>query len=110
MIITINKEDFNVANKFNVKKVKYIHGVGIDYDTINNMKVDEIAFRKNINVPNDAFLLTSIGELSSRKNFGIVIDAIHNVDNDFVVLKAGEGGMLYPYASRVWEITFDYNK
>lgn len=41
---------------------------------------------------------------------GDLVSEDYLVDDDFVVLKAGEGGMLYPTDSRVWEITFDYNK
>ena len=32
----------------------------------------------------------------------------YSVDDDLVVLKAGQGGMLYPYDSRVWEVTLNY--
>lgn len=92
MIITICKEDYNLTKKFNVKNIRYIHGVGIDYEKNRNIKIDINNFRKEIGVPNDAFLLTSIGELSVRKNFSVVIDAIHNIDdkNIYYVI-CGEG-------------------
>ena len=76
LIITINKEDYNVTKKFNVKDIKYIHGVGIDCKKISNLKVNNRTFRKSLSIPQNAFLLTSIGELSKRKNFSVVIKAM----------------------------------
>lgn len=86
VLITINKEDYNLAkNKFGGLgknkqfegcKVEYVPGVGIDVDEFANTVVDKAAKRKELGVPEDAFLLLSVGELNENKNHQIVIKAL----------------------------------
>ena len=86
VLITINKEDYNLAkNKFEGLgknkqfegcKVEYVPGVGIDVDKFANTVVDRVAKRKELGVPEDAFLLLSVGELNENKNHQIVIKAL----------------------------------
>ncbi|MCI8299184.1 MAG: glycosyltransferase family 4 protein [Lachnospiraceae bacterium] len=76
MIITINKEDYHVIQKFKAKEKRYIPGVGVDVEHIANLKVNKNELRKEFNLPQDAFVVMSVGELSVRKNHEMIINAI----------------------------------
>lgn len=85
-LITINKEDYARAQKFDPKKVYYVPGVGID---TKKFAVDEEtkrakreAIRTELGIPGDATVLLSVGELIPRKNHQVVIEAISKIDND----------------------------
>ncbi len=80
MLITINKEDYNLAKeKFSAKETIYIPGVGIDVEKFSSFpfSVDEKRkFRDEIGVPHDAKLLASVGELNANKNHQLVLRAM----------------------------------
>ncbi len=97
-LITINKEDFNLAkNKFKAKSVHYVPGVGIDLSRFENVQVDRNAKRQEIGVPEDAVLITSVGELSQRKNHRIVLQALAEVENKNVHYAIVGSGVLLSY-------------
>lgn len=82
VLITINKEDYELAKKkLHAKQVEYVPGVGIDVDKFANTIVDKAAKRRMIGVPEDAFLLLSVGELNENKNHQIVIKALAEVND-----------------------------
>lgn len=81
VIITINKEDYNIAQGFKAKKVVYIPGVGVDVKKFGNMIVDSIKKRKELGILDDEFALLSVGELSKRKNHQVVINALAKLNN-----------------------------
>ena len=84
-LITINKEDFELAkNKFKAKEVHYVPGVGIDLSRFENIDVDRNTKRREIGVPEDAFLLLSVGELNDNKNHQIIIRALAKIKNPHV--------------------------
>ncbi len=77
VLITINREDYALANKkMKSKQIVHIPGVGIDLSRFENVQVDRAAKRQEIGVPEDAFLLLSVGELNENKNHQVVINAI----------------------------------
>ncbi|WP_409302874.1 glycosyltransferase family 4 protein [Peribacillus sp. SCS-155] len=77
ILITINKEDYERANKsFKAGRIEYIPGVGIDTKKFNEVVVDRTKKRSEIGVPDDAFLILSVGELGERKNHEAIIRAI----------------------------------
>lgn len=93
VIITINREDFHVAQKFHAADKRYIPGVGVDTSYISDRKVDQNALRAKFQIPQDAFLVLSIGELSDRKNHEVIIRAIANSNLDnvyYLICGAGE--------------------
>lgn len=92
-LITINKEDFELAkSKFNAKEVHYVPGVGVDLSRFENVQVDRAAKRREIGVPEDAFLLLSVGELNENKNHQIIIKALAKLNNPTIHYAiAGEG-------------------
>lgn len=76
-LITINKEDFELAKaRFKAGEVCYVPGVGIDLSRFQNVQVDSAAKRREIGVPEDAFLLLSVGELNENKNHQIIVRAM----------------------------------
>ena len=97
LLITINKEDYEIAKrKLYAKDVKYIPGVGINYDDINNILINEQDKRKELGVPNDSFLIVSVGELNTNKNHSIIIKALHKINNPIIhycIVGAGEAEM-----------------
>ncbi|MDE7381936.1 MAG: glycosyltransferase [Muribaculaceae bacterium] len=76
VICTINKEDFNRAKTFNVPKVEYIHGIGINPDrlTINDESYSNIRFE--LGLKESDFLVLSVGELNRNKNHKTILRAI----------------------------------
>lgn len=92
VIITINKEDLGVIQKFHVPQIVYIPGVGVDVRGIMNMKVDRDSVRNEYGLPNNAFVILSVGELSARKNHEIIIRALAKVPyKDIYYIVCGEG-------------------
>lgn len=78
ILITINKEDFELAKKFHLRNngnVYYVPGVGIDLDNyvsdINNRELK----RKEMGI-NDEIVLISMGDLIKRKNYETAIRAL----------------------------------
>ena len=84
-LITINKEDFELAKrKFKAKEIQYVPGVGIDLSRFGNVSVDREAKRREIGVPTDSFLMLSVGELNENKNHQVVIKALAKLNDPTV--------------------------
>lgn len=84
-IITINKEDYEAAQKFKLRKngkVYYVPGVGVNVEKYKNIIVDRDKKREEINVPKDCKLIVMAGDLILRKNYDTAIRAIAKVDNN----------------------------
>ena len=94
-LITINKEDYERAQKFSLRndgKVYYVPGVGIDIDKIRNTKVDVYQKKKELGIPENIPVLLSVGELIKRKNHETVLKALSKLKNhDFIYLICGRG-------------------
>lgn len=92
MIIAINKEDYDVIQRFPTSLKRYIPGVGVDTHYISNMIVDKEFVRKRYCIPKDSFVIFSIGELSFRKNQSVVIRAMRQLkDLDVYYILCGTG-------------------
>jgi len=82
-LITINKEDFELAKqKMKAKKIYYISGIGVDTARFANPDVDRASKRKELGIPSDAIVLISVGELNINKNQQIVIKALSKIKID----------------------------
>lgn len=94
IIITINKEDFNLAKrKFKSSVIKYVPGIGIDTNKINSIKLDKIKKRNELNLSSDAVVLFSVGELNKNKNHEIIIRALSKIKNKniyYIICGQGE--------------------
>jgi Glycosyltransferase len=92
ILITINKEDYNIAQKFKAKKVVYIPGIGIDTNKFSSVLNKRIEKRKELNLNENLKVLLSIGELTKRKNHESIIKAISKINGDnFLYLICGRG-------------------
>ncbi len=90
-ICTINKEDYRRAERLNVRKVAYIHGVGVDTSRMKS-NGDASDIRQELNLPPDAFIVLSVGELNKNKNQQIVLKAIASLhDPSVYYLLCGKG-------------------
>ena len=81
IIITINREDFAVAQKMYAKEVRYINGVGVDSNKYSTVSIDRDEYRKMIGVGKEQLMILSVGELSHRKNHQIIIKALSTLEN-----------------------------
>lgn len=86
-LITINQEDYERAeNKFHMKKLVYVPGVGVD---ISNDKLDKLQKEKKrteFGIPKDAFWILNVAEFTSNKNQITEIKAIERLDDSNVYL------------------------
>ena len=77
VLITINREDFAIAQKkLHAKKTEYVAGVGIDIAKFDKAQVDQKLKRQELGIPEDAILFTTVGELGVRKNQKVMLEAL----------------------------------
>ena len=97
-LITINKEDYERAKRFKLRKngkVYYVPGVGINLEKIENLKVDIKQKKKELVIPEDIPVLLSVGELIKRKNYKTVLKALSQIkDKNFIYLICGRGVLM----------------
>ena len=97
-LITINKEDYERAKQFKLRKhgkVYYVAGVGIDLDKIENIKVDIKKKKTELGIQENTPVLLSVGELIKRKNHETVLKALRQIkDKNFVYLICGRGVLM----------------
>ncbi|MFC0272287.1 glycosyltransferase family 4 protein [Metabacillus herbersteinensis] len=94
ILITINKEDYDMASRFNAKKMAYVPGVGIDVKKFEKGNVDREKKRNEIGIRNEAVALLSVGELSKRKNHEVVIRALARINNpNIIYFICGQGDL-----------------
>lgn len=93
VLITINKEDFEFAQKhMHTPKVEYVPGVGVNTSNLASVIVDRAKKRSEIGIPEQSFLLISVGELNQNKNHQIIIKALGQLKDQSVHYAiAGQG-------------------
>jgi glycosyltransferase involved in cell wall biosynthesis len=96
VLITINKEDYELANKKfclrNNGKIVFIPGVGIDLSNYESNAFDRKAKRNEFGFDENDIVLISMGDLIKRKNYKVSIDAIAKVrSNNIHLLICGDG-------------------
>lgn len=81
-LITINKEDFSLAQrKMHSKKIYYISGIGVDTQKFFDISVDKLQKRSELGISQNEIILLSVGELIKRKNHEVIIKAIAKLNN-----------------------------
>lgn len=107
-LITINKEDYNVAkNKFKCKNVELVNGIGVDKEKfdfkMSNEEKKEL--RKSLAIKDNDFLIIYVAELSKRKNQSMLLKAIKNLKrqgyNNIKVLLPGKDSLKERYQQYV---------
>lgn len=90
-LVTINKEDFEVAKKFKLKKngtIQYIPGIGVNTSKFYKSSKDNcIEIRKELGLSDDDFVIAVIGELNDNKNQETIIKALALLKNECPNLK-----------------------
>lgn len=91
ILITINKEDNEIANKFKTNNI-YIPGIGIDCSKYNQARKNRESKRVELGIPNDSIVLLTIGEMIKRKNYETALNAIARIKHkNFIYLICGNG-------------------
>jgi len=112
-IITINKEDYEAANKFKLRnngRVYYIPGVGVDSIAIKSTNGKRKELLKEINAKDDAIILISIGELNSNKNNTVIIEVLGKLnDTNIHYLLCGVGDKESELRDKVMEYKLERN-
>lgn len=83
-IITMNKEDYESAQKFRLKKggkVFFVHGVGITLSEYEDVIVDREKKRSELGLKISDIVCISAGDLVPRKNYEVAISAIAKTNN-----------------------------
>ncbi len=78
-IITMNQEDYEVAQKFKLRrngKVYFVHGVGITLSEYVGLSEQRANKRAELGVSDNDIVLISMGDLIVRKNYATAIRAI----------------------------------
>ena len=104
VLITINKEDYDLAKKkMKAKRVEYVPGVGVNVDKISSTIVDKNKKREECGVPDDSKWIINVGELSCRKNQEVLIRAIAYFDDCFLTI-VGQGKLHQYYNQLIAEL------
>lgn len=95
VLITINKEDYNIAKTFDSKDVYYVPGVGVNLEKFNLDYVDNGQKRKELGIPLDATVILSVGEINKNKNHSVGIKALAELnDSNVYYLICGSGPLI----------------
>jgi len=84
-IITINNEDYNLATKkFQSKRIKYIPGIGVDFDKFIQVRVEKDYINDQISIHENNLNIFSVGEINKNKNHLVIIKALKALKNNNV--------------------------
>lgn len=91
VLITINMEDYEQAQKFKAKKVIYVPGIGVDSEKFQS-PIANHKLKEELGILENTVVLLSIGEMIKRKNYESVLKSISRIKNEkFVYLVCGQG-------------------
>jgi len=96
-LITINKQDYEVAKKFRLRKngrVFYVPGVGVNVDTTQRRAaaVDRSMRRRELGIDDKSTVIITVGELNANKNHTQVLRALSKLrKTNFHYLIVGTG-------------------
>lgn len=116
-LITINKEDYELAkNKFGrkCKNIEYVPGVGIDtkkFD-ISISKKEKLELKEKIGLKNNDYILACVARLDKNKNQGFLIDAMKKiviVNNNIHLLLVGPDELNGKYKKKVKKYKLENN-
>lgn len=95
ILITINKEDYELAKKkMKAKRIEYVPGIGVDINKFENVAIDKIKKRKELGLSKDNIVLLSVGELNKNKNHEVIIRALSKLNNSNIhYIIAGRGNL-----------------
>lgn len=95
VLITINREDYKLAQTFKQRKggrVEFVPGIGVDTSSIRLDEQQQNELKNKLGLKNER-ILVSVGELNKNKNHKIAIEALAESNlNNYRYLICGEGG------------------
>lgn len=94
ILITINREDYEAAKKFKLRKngrIEYVPGVGINLEKIDSINEKREEFLKELNLSEDSFLMLSVGELNENKNHKAIVEILNDLPGNVHYLICGQG-------------------
>ncbi|MGE7636519.1 glycosyltransferase family 4 protein [Peribacillus frigoritolerans] len=89
-LITINEDDFNLANKFNIRKeIYFVAGVGVDTVQFSIKKDFEIIEQKrnSLFLNENDFVILCVAELNDNKNQRQLIEAVQKLRQKYNYVK-----------------------
>lgn len=92
-LLVINREDYELAkNKFCMKHLTYIPGVGVDINKrLFSNELREIK-RKELGIPENGFLIVNVAEFTVNKNQAMIIRALEELRHpDLYLVMCGIG-------------------
>lgn len=86
VLVTINQEDYNAAQKFKYRyngRAFKIDGIGSDTKKIQDVSINRTEKRKEFGFSDDDFVVMTTAEMIPRKNYSVALQAIakSNIDN-----------------------------
>ena len=96
LLITINKEDYEVAETFKAKQVMYVPGAGVDTHKFVASQGARQKVRKELGIDDETIVLLSVGELIPRKNHTEVIRALKMMKDNGTLLSPGSDERVQP--------------
>lgn len=93
-LITINQEDYEVAQTLRLNKggkAYKVNGVGIDLGLFDNIEVNVEEKRKSLSIPRDVVLGIVVGDLNENKNVETIIRALSLAEGNIHLLICGFG-------------------
>ena len=94
VIVTVNREDYKRAQAMNVKRVEYIHGIGINTSRL-TLGEKKNNLRAELGLSEDDFIVLSVGELNENKNQKTILKAISLMNDPKVhYILCGKGDQL----------------
>ncbi|KGK91278.1 hypothetical protein DP73_04780 [Desulfosporosinus sp. HMP52] len=97
VIITINQEDYSLAQKFKADKVCYIPGIGVNTQKFSSKNADRGKTRAMLEIAEETVVLLSVGELNKNKNHETVIRAVAKINDPRVIYLICGRGKLQAY-------------
>ena len=101
-LITLNKEDYNIAkNKFKAKETILINGVGVNTEEFTQQtKIEKEELRNKYNYKKDDFILLYAADITYRKHHDLLIESINLIKEkipEIKLLLAGDGDYINKY-------------
>jgi len=96
-LVTINREDYEVAKRFRLRKdgkLFYVPGVGVNVEAIQQRaaEVDRSAKRRELGIDDKSTVIITVGELNANKNHTQVLRALYKLrKTNFHYLIVGTG-------------------
>ena len=95
VLVTVAKEDYQMAQRFKAGHIEYTPGMGIDLDRFKKGSPEKAAeLRANLGIPQDAVVWLNVGEVNKNKNHKAIIEALPDFPKNTWFVLCGRGPLL----------------